>query len=887
MAELFDPITGKRVNIEDEAKEAAFLSGKYAVDSSKPVYLNSPDGEAFKVEPQMLQQALASGWRFESALDQAKREYRTEVRESPIASAVQTAAINFGDELLLGVPDFALDLQKEEYDPKSKQLTLKAKRQILREENPTANLIGGATGFTLSLPYGGPLLGAVTKTGQVAERGILQVAKVAGKEAAENIATRAIAKAGNYAAQGAVASTPYVATALALGEPEAAAEVLIAGAGMGIAAGAAGELISPIAGALKTARLPDSEKASAYLRNLARGQGLKSLGFNTAEFRKIVEIERKIAGNPRLSRDEGMETFYDFVHKDLGVSKKVMRQLAPRELEEKFSTWVTQVEQSRAKLLDEMDRAAPNGIIDFDEPLSAFQQLRKQYLTNVGESTGQLAQVDEAFGAVVDAYANKLRKEGIEIAEPGKKATLDDLTNYAANNPVPKLTLSEMDNARKMARDVVFQRGNARSQAASDAYSIILDIIEANGNLVTGAVVQTPKKMAKVAPSAAAKPDIVIDPDGALVLSNNLPARPSTDIVQFKRGDLSTIPPEQRANAGFDSTKIPGDAGTRFRQNGKDMQRAMSYRKMIDDAAARNESARLISPWEVGTGAAAGSVTAGAGAFVLRQYGGRAGEAALFGAAKVIDKVGDRVTNSINRAIGADKEPLRRAAKLGSINVFGKLFDGDDSDRDKRQKLQIVGAELARLQQSPELLNQAVSAFTQDLADLKDGDQVATHYATKVADGIAYLANSIPKPAVPNTPFSNRPFVPTDRELSQFERRIQAVLDPVSVLDEIADGTATKEQMEAMRVVYPQFHKVISDKIIERVSSTKQPIPEVAKRKLLMLIEPQGSQLINPQRAAQLQSNFAPKEKAKPRANSKITESSRGLTDIDRIIYDR
>lgn len=821
MAELFDPITGKRVNIEDEAKEAAFLSGKYAVDSSKPVYLNSPDGEAFKVEPQMLQQALASGWKFESPLNQAKREYRTEVRESPIASAVQTAAINFGDELLLGVPDFALDLQKEEYDPKSKQLTLKAKRQILREENPTANLIGGATGFTLSLPYGGLLLGAVTKTGQVAERGILQVAKVAGKEAAENIATRAIAKAGNYAAQGAVASTPYVATALALGEPEAAAEVLIAGAGMGIAAGAAGELISPIAGALKTARLPDSEKATQYLESMAKRQGLKAVGALTSEFKKAIEIERKIAGKPKMGREEALDLFYDYIHKDLGVPKNKMKQFAGGDLVERHNEFRAKVQQERDEILNKIDQSNPEGIIDYDEQLSLLEQLRQKYSTNVGASTGELADIEGAINAMTDAYTQKLRGSGAKFGAPGEIMTKEQLLDYAVNNPVPKLTLLEMERAKREAAKELFKTGKPVSNAASEAYSTLNDLIENSANFV------------------------------------------------------------------MKNKQLDGELGSKFRQNGKNYQRVIEYDKVVENIANRNESNRLVSPFDLLTGAATDSATLGAGSFLYRQYGARAGEAALFGAAKVIDKVGDRVTNSINRAIGAEKEPLKRAAKLGSINVFGKLFDGDDSDRDKRQKLQLVGAELARLQQSPELLNQAVSAFTQDLADLKDGDQVATHYATKVADGIAYLANSIPKPAVPNTPFSNRPFVPTDRELSQFERRIQAVLDPVSVLDEIADGTATKEQMEAMRVVYPQFHKVISDKIIERVSSTRQPIPEVAKRKLLMLIEPQGSQLINPQRTAQLQSNFASKERAKPRANSKITESSRGLTDIDRIIYDR
>lgn len=821
MAELFDPITGKRVNIEDDAKEAAFLSGKYAVDNSKPIFLESPEGEVFKARPDVVAQALRDGFRFEGAFNQAKREYREEERASPISSAIKTAAINFGDELALGIPDFALDLQKEEFDPKTKQLTLKAKRQILREENPVANFIGGATGFGLSLTYGGPVLGAVTKTGQAAERGILEVAKVAGKEAAENIATRAIAKAGNYAAQGAVASTPYVATALALGEPEAAAEVLIAGAGMGVGIGAAGALISPIAGALKTARMPDPEKATAYLENLAKRQGLKAVGALTSEFKQAIKIERKIAGDPKMGRDEALGSFYDYVHNRLGVPRNKMKQFAGADLVEKHNEFRAKVQQERDEILNKIDQSNPEGIIDYDEQLSLLEQLRQKYSTNVGASTGELADIEGAINAMTDAYTQKLRASGVKFGAPGEIMSKEQLLQYAVNNPVPKLTLLEMERAKREAAKELFKSGKPVSNAASEAYSALNDLVENSANFV------------------------------------------------------------------MKNKQLDGELGTKFRQNGKDYQRVIEYDKVIENIANRNESNRLVSPFDLLTGAATDSATLGAGSFLYRQYGARAGEAALFGAAKVIDKTGDRVVSAINRAAGLDKEPLKRAAKLGSVNILGKLFDEDDTTIEKRKKLQVVGAELARLQQSPELINDAVSAFTKDLAELKDGDQIIAHYGTKVADGIAYLANSIPKPNVPNTPFNNRPFIPTDRELSQFERRIQAVLDPVSVLDEIVDGTATKEQMEALKVVYPQFHKKIVDAVVDTVSSSKAPVPDKARRKLMMLIEPMGTQLYDPQKTAQLQSNFAPKEKAKPRANSKITEASRGGTDIDRIIYER
>jgi hypothetical protein len=205
--------------------------------------------------------------------------------------------------------------------------------------------------------------------------------------------------------------------------------------------------------------------------------------------------------------------------------------------------------------------------------------------------------------------------------------------------------------------------------------------------------------------------------------------------------------------------------------------------------------------------------------------------------------------------------------------------------KNKAQQVDELNTTLSEMTQNPELVTQLTNPYAEDLSLL--GDELSAAVRGKIGVALNYLQAEIPKPDLPPTPFTNRPYTPSDRQISQFERKLQAVIDPLSVLDEIASGTATIEHMQAIKTVYPDLHSKIKDVAIDIITKKEGQIPEKSRRKLLMLLDDQMLSGYDPRQLANLQANFAPKDKAKPRANSKITEASRGGTDIDRIVYGR
>jgi hypothetical protein len=73
-------------------------------------------------------------------------------------------------------------------------------------------------------------------------------------------------------------------------------------------------------------------------------------------------------------------------------------------------------------------------------------------------------------------------------------------------------------------------------------------------------------------------------------------------------------------------------------------------------------------------------------------------------------------------------------------------------------------------------------------------------------------------------PALRRPWAPTGQELSAFARRVEAVKDPVSVLEAMASGTVTREHVETLREVYPELHAELRGKVLERVASRTAPV---------------------------------------------------------------
>lgn len=242
MTDLFNANTRAPDPIDNEDElHQAILAGTHSFKAGALVTVTSPDGERGTVPAENVAEAVRQGFRVETPSQRAVREYVEQ--NKGIKGAVKVGLGQLADEAAMGLPELILDKTQDPLEV--------AKRQALKKEHELANTLGGLTGFGASLFVGGPLFRGAAKVGEkttahVAEKLATTAAGEAGsrtlKTAAADVLKHMAAKGSGATVEGAIVTAPHAITELALGDPEAAAETLLAGAGIGTIFGAGGAL---------------------------------------------------------------------------------------------------------------------------------------------------------------------------------------------------------------------------------------------------------------------------------------------------------------------------------------------------------------------------------------------------------------------------------------------------------------------------------------------------------------------------------------------------------------------------------------------------------------------------------------------------------------------
>lgn len=97
----------------------------------------------------------------------------------------------------------------------------------------------------------------------------------------------------------------------------------------------------------------------------------------------------------------------------------------------------------------------------------------------------------------------------------------------------------------------------------------------------------------------------------------------------------------------------------------------------------------------------------------------------------------------------------------------------------------------------------------------------------------SFLASKLPQEPAP-LPLSPK-LPPSQSELARFERYRSVVENPVSVLEQVRDGTVTPESMEALTTVYPKLYSEMSEAVMSALTDAqakKKEIPYSVKLSL-------------------------------------------------------
>jgi hypothetical protein len=198
------------------------------------------------------------------------------------------------------------------------------------------------------------------------------------------------------------------------------------------------------------------------------------------------------------------------------------------------------------------------------------------------------------------------------------------------------------------------------------------------------------------------------------------------------------------------------------------------------------------------------------------------------------------------------EKAARRAAKLA------KQAEAGETDRGRRLATRLVQN---GFRNKGETKQEAYERRVNELTDIRaDPERVAANInrslgdvqavapnlsaaiALRATQNASYLLDRIPAGTLnlrSYTPHLAGPSV-TDREIDKFGEMWSGVQAPLSILDDLRDGSLTREKVEAVKMTYPRIFAEIQARVLQGLAEMKHPLSYRARVQLDLLLDLNG-----------------------------------------------
>lgn len=231
-------------------------------------------------------------------------------------------------------------------------------------------------------------------------------------------------------------------------------------------------------------------------------------------------------------------------------------------------------------------------------------------------------------------------------------------------------------------------------------------------------------------------------------------------------------------------------------------------------------------------GAMVGSVVGGAGAALaqrlVKQYGDQVVASAL---RRAMTTGGDLTTVAGNlleehmgkAVVGYLSGAAKQAGAVGGRAVKAAVIEADQANERAREAKQPVEKRFATTRDDILAAKAALPQRQQQLAQQIGATNARVQQQALATQqrAIDYLASKIPPaPQAMNTlqPHLDKS-TPPPAEMAKFLRAVRAVEDPTSVLESLQKGDITPEQVDALKVVYPEMYGQLQKQIMSEVAA--------------------------------------------------------------------
>lgn len=252
-------------------------------------------------------------------------------------------------------------------------------------------------------------------------------------------------------------------------------------------------------------------------------------------------------------------------------------------------------------------------------------------------------------------------------------------------------------------------------------------------------------------------------------------------------------------------------------------------------------------------------------------------------------------TDLIKKSVSAFVSKSRKPASSMSLNAltgsgYG-LSPANKAPKTRQEAFKNIAMNLNELQTSPDLLQTRLIKSTARIANAAPA--IAQEMQQTLVKATQFLAVKLPRPFDSGSgEMFQREYQPTSMELAKFERYLQAVEHPLTILDDLEKGTLTAEHVEALKAVYPALYGQLQQQVLDQVASPEGQEMSYSKKVTLgILLDIPTDESLQGYSILALQSNFLPAEEpemgpsgAKKSINtSKMESAGRAQTDVERI----
>lgn len=824
MARIFDPTTREEIQLPEAELNEAVASGKATFAANDLINVIAPDGSSGTIPATKIRDAITQGgFKIESPLQQAVREHVE--KNDTLSGSVKVGLDQFANQALFGVPGIIGDKYKNPLE--------KLKDDAVKDDHQIANAIGGVTGFGASLFAGGPLFKGATKVGTLAEKAVASgLAEVGIKRGAQNIAADLAARVAENATrlgvESAILSTPQAGAHLINGDPELAAETLISNGVLGLGLGTLGGVLST----------GGSRITKAFSKSALEGDALKAANTLNKETNKADDL----------------------------VS--VLTKKTPEDIT------YTKANIKRMEATPSMDEAAEKSIPKmFKEDYDKFTEIDLPAIEKKVESALEKSKVKINTKEISDQIDNIVTQitEAEGLTEQGAKA-IDRLQRYKERLiPVSAEGLPQYrDMTGKQVRKYLqgLRKDNSafrklNSPTGGDftlPETVLMDLSEGLSGKLKDKVGPEFRELMK---DYAGKVKLSINLDKQLGVNNAFQNRIKKPIQDKALGGYSTISFNDKTNNFYknieDFSKMVGkDYPTMINDR-------LVYAKMFPERALKGDAPTLTARIADLAGKVdlakplqtAMNLVAPSSETLLHSYVTNGGiiNAATRSMAK-INRIPEALNNFISKRIPVTLEG-------SSVSAIQRFLGTETKSRE--DQIQELNEKLGEFNENPALATEHMSNTTRQVPE-----NIAAAVTAKNVAIAQYLGSHIPKPrAIPN-PFNQNKWKPSDSEISRFERRVQAVENPLSIVDQLETGTLSKETVETVQTLYPKLYEMVQQKVVESMQNHKGPIPYSARMRLSLLMGETFDNSLKPENIRMMQQRFQQKPVQAPKSSGNM-----------------